>query len=105
MKRHPFAAAEPTGAEPTIGAPDAFRIAAVARAYRGELLSDREMAAIWRMSLATFRTHLGRGEFNAFRVDPQIGGRPLFRGSIVARHLTGQPLYEPTFGARRKRGA
>jgi hypothetical protein len=87
-------------AAPTTDTSEAYRIAAVARAYRGEFLIDREMAAIWRMSLGTFRNHANRGEFDKFRVEPTVG-RPLFRGTLVARHLTGQPLYEPTFGAKR----
>jgi hypothetical protein len=81
---------------------EARRQEALARVDRGELLTPDEMAAIFRMSRPTFNTHLGAGEFDAFRVTPQIG-RPLFSGVIVRKYLAGEPLYEPTFG--RKRGA
>jgi hypothetical protein len=81
--------------------PEARRLEALARVERGELLTPDEMAAIFRMSRPTFKTHLGAGEFDAFRATPHIG-RPLFSGVVVRKYLAGEPLYAPTFG--RKRG-
>jgi hypothetical protein len=84
------------------GGLEAERQAALERVDRGELLTADELAAIFRMARRTFNTHLATGEWDRFRVTPQIG-RPLFSGVLVRKYLAGEPLYEPTFG--RKRGA
>jgi hypothetical protein len=82
-----------TGDKPT-------RETALARAAAGELLGREDMAAIYRIGLTQF-TRLNRaGAFNQFRIRPAIGPK-CFSGALVHRHITGEPVYEPSFGRKR----
>lgn len=82
--------------------PETVEDEARARIARGDALTSDEFAAVLRMHRSTFARHLAAGAFDKFRLAPQIG-RPLFSGVLVQRYLAGDPLYVPTFGAKRGR--
>jgi hypothetical protein len=79
---------------------EADRVAAIATARRGELLSAWEMAAIFGLSESRFYQRVKAGAFDAFRVKPQIGAVK-FSGVLVARYLDGEPVFQPIFGRKR----
>jgi hypothetical protein len=74
---------------------------ALARAAAGELLGPADIAAIWRIGHSQFNRLNRAHAFDAFKVKPAIG-RMCFSGTLVYRHVNGEPMYEPSFG--RKRG-
>lgn len=81
--------------------------AAIAKCQAGELLTAKDMAAIWRLSISRF-SHLNtQHAYDAFKVHPAIGPR-CFSGVLVCRYLNGEtvtrePVPALLFG--RKRGA
>lgn len=80
---------------------DAYAIA-FEKARRGQPLTPADMMAIYGTSSTQFWAH--RSEFERFKLNPPIG-RACYSGVLVYRHLTGQPLYEPTFGRASTRRA
>ncbi len=77
---------------------------AIARAKAGELLGPTEVAAIFRIGHSRFHTLDRSGAFDHFKVRPAIGPK-CFSGALLARYLAGEPLYVPTFGAKRPKRA
>ena len=73
--------------------------AALANAAAGELLCAADLRAIFHISVATFTRR--RAEFEAFKARPAIGAH-CYSGVLVHRCVTGQPMYEPTFGRKPK---
>jgi len=79
---------------------DAYAVA-LEKARRGQPLTPADMMAIYGIAATQFFAH--RVEFERFKLNPAIG-RAVYSGVLVYRHLTGQPLYEPTFGRASTRG-
>jgi hypothetical protein len=75
--------------------------AAFLKAQRGQPLTPADMMAIYGITRNAFWSH--RHEYDRFKLNPAIG-RACYSGVLVYRHLTGQPLYEPTFGRASTRG-
>jgi hypothetical protein len=75
---------------------------AIERAQAGELLSGKELSAIFRVKHAQFHKLVKAGAFDAFLVQPVIGLK-CYSGIKVWRYLCGDPVYEPSFGRRRTR--
>jgi len=80
---------------------DSACAAALARAQAGELLDQHAIMAIFHLSQAAYYRHRARGDFQQFLVRPAIGTH-CYSGVLVHRYISGDPVYEPTFG--RKRG-
>ncbi len=80
---------------------DLARRDALARAAAGELLGPAEVALIFRISARQFVRKNTAREFDVFRANPPIGRR-CFSGVLIHRYLAGEPLYEPTFGRKRR---
>jgi hypothetical protein len=74
---------------------------AIDRAKAGELLSGKELAAIFRVKHAQFHNLMKAGAFDQFLVKPAIGNK-CYSGVKVYRYLCGDPVYEPTFGRKRR---
>lgn len=74
---------------------------AIDRAQAGELLSGKELAAVFRIKHAQFHKLAKAGEFDPFLVKPAIGTK-CYSGIKVYRYLCGDPVYEPTFGRKRR---
>jgi hypothetical protein len=74
---------------------------AIDRAKAGELLSGTELAAIFRIKHAQFHKLSKVGQFDQFLVKPAIGNK-CYSGIKVYRYLCGDPVYEPTFGRKRR---
>jgi len=79
---------------------DATRTA-IERAQAGELLGAQELAAIFRVKHARFHQLAKAGAFDAFLVKPAIGNK-CYSGIKVYRYLAGDPVYEPSFGRKRR---
>lgn len=77
------------------------RAEVLARAAAGELLGPTDIAAIWRIGRSRFTLLNRRGAFDSFKVRPAIGPR-CFSGVKVHRYLSGEAVYEPTFGRKRR---
>jgi len=75
-------------------------IEALARAAAGELLGPADLRVILGVGPTQFYARKKRGEFDRFLVRNPIGAR-CYSGTLVHRYVTGEPVYEPTFGARR----
>lgn len=73
---------------------------ALARAEAGELLGPADLMAIFQISYATFNRRRARGEFKHLMVRPAVGAH-CYSGVLVTRYLRGEPVYEPSFGAKR----
>ena len=73
---------------------------ALARAAIGELLTAADVAAIFHLGPTRF--HQKRHEFDLFKAKPAIGLH-CYSGVLVHRYLSGEPVYEPTFGRKRHR--
>ena len=73
---------------------------ALARVQRGELLNSTELAAILGIRHSRFALLAKAHAFDLFLVQPPIGQRR-YSGIKVGKYLAGDPVYEPTFGARR----
>ena len=84
----------------TAEAPTTTTTEALARAAAGELLDRHDLAAILRLSKSAFYDHRARGDFDRFLVRHPIGAR-CYSGVLVHRYVSGEALFEPTFGARR----
>jgi hypothetical protein len=74
--------------------------AALAKAAAGELLGPTEMAAIFGIGASRFGQLNRAGAFDAFKVRPAIGPR-CYSGVLVHRYVSGEAVYEPTFGRKR----
>ena len=72
-----------------------------ARAAAGELLAPADMAAIWKIGRTQFAKLNREGAFDAFRARPAIG-RCCFSGVLVDRYVNGEPVYQPTFGRKKR---
>jgi len=79
-----------------------LREAAIALARSGAPLNARELRAILQITTPTFYYHARRGRYDALRVKVPLGPR-VYSGVLVSRWLDGDPVYEPTFGRKRKR--
>lgn len=77
--------------------PSALELAAA-----GGLLGPIEMQEIFRIKRSQFQRLEKLGEFDIFKVTPAIGPK-CFSGVLVHRYITGQPVYEPTFGRKKRR--
>jgi len=86
---------------PPIDLSDQATRAAIDRAQAGELLSGKELAAIFRIKHAQFHNLMKAGAFDQFLVKPAIGTK-CYSGVKVYRYLCGDPVYEPTFGRKRR---
>jgi hypothetical protein len=75
--------------------------AALARAVAGELLGPTELAAILRLRHAQFHKLAKAGAFEHFKVRPVITPK-CYSGVLITRWLAGEPVYEPTFGRKRR---
>ena len=75
--------------------------AAIERAKGGELLSAKELAAIFRLKHSRFHHLAKQGLFDQFLAQPAIGNK-CYSGVRVYRYLCGDPVYEPTFGRKRR---
>jgi hypothetical protein len=73
---------------------------ALARAAAGELLGPLDLMLILHISEATFYRRKARGEFKRFEVRPPIGSH-CYAGTLVHRYVSGEAVFEPTFGAKR----
>lgn len=73
---------------------------ALARAKAGELLGPLDLMAIFHISEATFYRRKASGAFDLFLTRPAIGTR-CYSGALVHRYVSGEPVYEPTFGRKR----
>lgn len=74
--------------------------AALERAKAGELLGPHDLAAIWRISVSQFYRLNRAGEFDHLKTKPPIGST-CFSGVLVYRFVTGETVYQPTFGKKR----
>jgi len=66
------------------------------------LLSVRELAPLWGVSVSQAHLLNRKCAFDVFKVHPAIGPRQ-FSGVLLGRYLSGEPLVIPSFGARRRR--
>lgn len=98
MSETPVRAFDPI---PPIDLSDDTTRAAIDRAQAGELLGGQELAAIFRIKHAQFHKLQKAGRFDAFLVKPAIGNK-CYSGVKVYRYLCGDPVYEPTFGRKRR---
>jgi hypothetical protein len=73
---------------------------ALARAAAGELLGPDDLIALFQISTATYYRRRARGDFKHLMVRPPLGAH-CYSGTLVHRYLRGEPVYEPTFGAKR----
>ena len=80
----------------------AARSLAVEAAHTGAIIGPDDMAAIFGYSASRFYELNRAGAFDAFKVKPAIGPR-CFSGTLVTKYLNGDPVFQPTFGAKRKR--
>jgi hypothetical protein len=83
-----------------VRAPDDAATTAIARARAGELLSARDLMAIFHLQPPGFYQRAKRGDFNRFLVQHPIGRRR-YSGVLVARYLDGDPVYVSSFARRR----
>lgn len=74
---------------------------ALERAHDGELLNARELMEVFRLKKSRFHQLLKAGAFDQFKTQPAIGSH-CYSGVKVARYLSGDPIYEPTFGRKRR---
>lgn len=77
------------------------RHSAVERARTGAIIGPDDMAAIFGYSASRFYELNRSGAFDAFKTKPAIGPR-CFSGTLVTKHLHGEPIFEPTFGKKRR---
>ena len=59
--------------------------------------------AIFQLSSSAYYRRKARGEFDHLMVRGHTVGTHCYSGVLVHRYISGEPVYEPTFG--RKRGA
>jgi len=76
-------------------------VTAYERAQRGEPLGPGEMAEIWRVKHTRFNQLEKAGAFDLFLLKPAIGQKR-YSGIKVWRYLCGDPVYEPSFGRKRR---
>lgn len=74
---------------------------AIDRAQAGEPLGGPDMTAIFRIKRAQYHNLAKAGAFDAFLLKPAIGSKR-YSGVKVYRYLCGDPVYEPTFGRKRR---
>jgi hypothetical protein len=82
---------------------DTLPVDALARAQAGELLGPADIMAIFHLSQSAFYRRKARGDFDHLMVRGHTVGTHVFSGVLVHRYVSGEAVYEPTFG--RKRGA
>jgi hypothetical protein len=75
---------------------------ALARAAAGELLTSSDLAAIFDLGSGRFYQLAKAGAFDLFKAHPPISLR-CYSGVLVHRYVCGDPVYEPTFGRKRRR--
>jgi hypothetical protein len=78
--------------------------AALAMAAAGELLGASDLAAIFRLGPSRFHQLAKRGAFDLFKTHPPIGPR-CYSGVLVHRYVSGETVYEPSFGRKRHRAS
>ena len=81
---------------------DSACAAALARAAAGELLGPVDMMAIFHLSSSAYYRHKARGDFNHLLVRGPAIGTHCYSGTLVHKYVTGQVVFEASFG--RKRG-
>jgi hypothetical protein len=74
---------------------------ALARAAAGELLGPSELAAILRLKKSAYHARAKAGDFDHLKTRPAIGTK-CYSGVLIMRWLQGEPVYEPTFGRKRR---
>jgi hypothetical protein len=99
MPETPVRAFDPV---PPIDLSDHATREAIERAQAGEPLSGKELAAIFRIKHAQFHNLMKAGAFDLFLLKPAVGTK-CYSGIKVYRYLCGDPVYEPTFGRKRRR--
>lgn len=65
------------------------------------LLSVRELAPLWGVSISQMHFLNRRCALDIFKVHPAIGPRQ-FSGVLIGRYLSGEPLVIPSFGRKRR---
>jgi len=98
MSETPIRAFDPL---PPIDLNDAGTREAIERAKAGEPLGIGEIGAIFRIKRAQSSKLAKAGAFDAFLLKPAIGNK-CYSGVKVYRYLCGDPVYEPTFGRKRR---
>ena len=68
------------------------------------LIGAETMANVFNISLSRFYKNAKRGLYDAFKVNPVLGPK-CYSGILLAQYLKGEPMFERTFGASRKRKA
>jgi hypothetical protein len=86
---------------PPIDLTDDKTRAAIERAQAGEPLGGNELAEIFRIKHAQYHKLAKAGAFDVFLLKPAIGNKR-YSGVKVYRYLCGDPVYEPTFGRKRR---
>ena len=81
---------------------DSACAAALARAKAGELLGPADLMAIFHLSTSAYYRHKARGDFNHLLVRGPAVGTHCYSGVLVHRYVSGEAVYEPTFGRRAK---
>jgi hypothetical protein len=71
------------------------------RAAAGELLGPSEIAAIFRIKHSQFTKLNKQGAFDHLKIRPAIGPK-CFSGVLVHRYISGESVYQPTFGRKRR---
>jgi hypothetical protein len=74
---------------------------AIERAKAGEPLSGKQLSAIFRVKHSQFHNLVKAGAFDLFLLKPAIG-LYCYSGVKVYRYLCDDPVYEPTFGRKRR---
>lgn len=86
-------------------APRALDAPAFDRHHPPDLVDVHVLAAVFGVGVSQIYKRIKRGEFDKFAVHPQPIGPKRWSGVLLARYLNGEPLYAPTFGAKRPRSA
>jgi hypothetical protein len=74
---------------------------ALARAAAGAPLGPRDMKAIFQIKHTRYAELNKQGAFDHLKLRPAIGPK-CFSGVLVHRYLSGEPVFEPTFGRKRR---
>ena len=68
------------------------------------LIGADVMASVFGIGVSAFYKNAKRGLYDVFKVNPALGPK-CYSGILLARYLKGEPLYVPTFGAKRKKSS
>lgn len=73
-----------------------------ARAEAGEALNATELGLILRIKHSRFHLLAKEGAFDLFKLRPAFGTK-CYSGVKVWRYVCGDPVYEPSFGRKKRR--